>query len=192
MKRNVYYNSKRTIKYYNVQCASYKTGAMNCPNIRSFSGKILEETILAELNGIVAQYCQSEEIGFSGLYEEQLRALEDTLTKLQSRQEAARKRLLATYKDKLDGIISEADYLLFRESLAAEEQEISGRVESISDEIAACRKRMENAAGQKALLEQYTHFDHLDRAIADEFIDFVEIGMPDENGEWEIHIHWKI
>ena len=165
---------------------------MNCPNIRSFSGKILEETILAELNGIVAQYCQSEEIGFSGLYEEQLRALEDTLTKLQSRQEAARKRLLATYKDKLDGIISEADYLLFRESLAAEEQEISGRVESISDEIAACRKRMENAAGQKALLEQYTHFDHLDRAIADEFIDFVEIGMPDENGEWEIHIHWKI
>lgn len=192
MKRNVYYNTARTIKYYNMQCASYKTGAMNCPNTRSLSGKVLEETILSKLNGIVAQYCQSDEIGFGGLYEEQLRALEDTLTKLQARQDTAKNRLLATYKDKLDGVISEEDYRLFRESLTAEEQEITGRIEHINGEIAACRKRLENAAGQKALLEQYTHFDRLDRAVADEFIDFVEIGMPDENGEREIHIHWKI
>lgn len=192
MKRNVYYNSKRTIKYYNLQCASYKTGAMNCPNTRSFSGKVLEETILAELNRIVSEYCQSDEIRFGGLYEEQLLSLENTLTKLQSRQDAAKQRLLATYKDKLDGIISEEDYRLFRENLTAEEQGISERIEKTASEIAVCRKRIKNAAEQNALLEQYTHFDHLDRMIADEFIDFVEIGMSDENGEREIHIHWKI
>ena len=51
---------------------------------------------------------------------------------------------------------------------------------------------MENAAEQKELMEQYTHFDTLDRTVADEFIDYVEIGMTDESGEQEIHIHWKI
>ena len=52
--------------------------------------------------------------------------------------------------------------------------------------------RQENAKGQKALVEKYTHFDKLDRNIVDEFIELVEIGMPNENGEREIHIHWKL
>ena len=107
-------------------------------------------------------------------------------------QKAAKKRLLATYKDKLDGVISEEDYRLFRESLAAEEQEITERIDIVNEQIAAYRVRAANVEVQKALLEQYTHFDHLDRMIADEFIEYVEIGMTDENGEREIHIHWKI
>ena len=192
MKRNVYYNSKRTVRYFSLQCAAYKTGAMNCPNTSSFSGRVLEETLLDELNRIVTEYCQSGEINFGGLYEEQLRELEAALMKLQTRQEAAKKRLLATYKDKLDGVISEADYRLFRESLTAEEQEITERLNSLNSRIAVCRTRMANAAEQKALLAQYMHFDHLDRLTADEFIDYVEIGMPDADSEREIHIHWKL
>jgi hypothetical protein len=52
----------KTIKYYGLQCATYKTGAMNCPNTRTMSGKVLEQTVLDELNSIIAQYCQSDEI----------------------------------------------------------------------------------------------------------------------------------
>lgn len=36
------------------------------------------------------------------------------------------------------------------------------------------------------------NFDKLDRSIAEEFIELVEIGMPDENGGRKIHIHWKL
>ena len=46
MKRNVYYNKAKTIRYYNLQCATYKTGAMNCPNRTSISGLVLEQHIL--------------------------------------------------------------------------------------------------------------------------------------------------
>jgi hypothetical protein len=35
-------------------------------------------------------------------------------------------------------------------------------------------------------------FDELDRIVADEFIDYIEIGMAAENSGREIHIHWKI
>lgn len=192
MKRNVYYNKAKTVKYYGLQCATYKTGAMNCPNIRTISGKVLEQTILNALNDIVQQYCQADDIRFTNHYEEQLRTLENSFVKLSEKQASAQKRLVQMYKDKLDGKISEADYALFRQSLTDEEQEVSRRINEVQQQITETRERMENAAGQKALIEQYTHFDTLDRTIADEFIDYVEIGMTDESGEREIHIHWKI
>ncbi len=192
MKRNVYYNRARTVRYYNLQCASYKTGAMNCPNKRAFSGQILENMILDELNSIIAQYCQTDEIRFADVYAEQKQALEHTLAKLTDARKSAQNRLVQMYKDKLDGIISEADYRLFRETLCAEEQETARRIEEIRGQIAECAGRMQNDAGQKALIAQYTHFDSLDRTVADAFIDCAEIGLPDENGQREIHIHWRI
>ncbi|MBQ9906115.1 MAG: recombinase family protein [Oscillospiraceae bacterium] len=192
MKRNVYYNKSKTIKYYGLQCASYKTGAMNCPNAKTMSGMVLEETILAELNRIVGQYCQSDEIRFTNLYEEQLTVLENSLAKLNEKQTAAQNRLVQMYKDKLDGLLSEADYSLFRQHLTEEEQEIARRMKEIKRQIKDTREQMKQAAGQQALPEQYMHFDILDRTVADEFLSYIEIGLTDETGQREIHIHWNI
>jgi len=192
MKRNVYYNKARTIKYYGLQCATYKTGAMNCLNTRTMSGKVLEQMILDELNSIISQYCQADEIRFTDLYAEQLKELESGLAKLREKQAAAKNRLVAMYKDKLDGTISAADYSLFRDSLTAEERETADRINAAQKQIADCRERMKNAESQKALIEQYSHFEQLDRSVADEFIDFIEIGLPDDDGQREIHIHWKL
>ena len=192
MKRNVYYNKARTIRYYGLQCATYKTGAMDCPNTKTISGKMLEQTILDELNRIIAEYCASDEIRFTDLYAEQLKELGSGLAKLREKQAAAQKRLVAMYKDKLDGTISAADYSLFRDSLTAEEHETADRIKAAQKQIADCRERMKNAESQKALIEQYSHFERLDRSVADEFIDYIEIGLSDDDGQREIHIHWKL
>jgi hypothetical protein len=96
------------------------------------------------------------------------------------------------YKDKLDGIISDEDYILFRQSLNDEEVRLTEQIADITKQINDCRKRQENTDGQNALIEKYSHFDKLDRAVADEFIELVEIGMTSGNGEREIHIHWKL
>lgn len=192
MKRNVYYNKAKTIKYYGLQCATYKTGAMNCPNRSSISGLVLEQKILGELNTIVEQYCQADELQLVDIHSEHLKNLEKKLSVLTERQSSAKDRLVKMYKDKLDGIISDKDYALFRSSLCDEEQEITERIEEVGYQIAKCRERIKNTEGQRAIIEKYTHFDKLDRIIADEFIDYIEIGMTDENGIREIHIHWKL
>ena len=192
MKRNVYYNKSKTIKYYGLQCATYKTGAMNCPNKTSISGLVLEKHILSELNAIVEQFCKAEDIQLLDIHSGQLRELERRLSILEERQKTAKERLLKMYKDKLDGILNDADYNLFRQSLSDEENNLAEQVTELLQKIADCRKRQENAEGQKALIEQYTHFDKLDRNIADEFIDYIEIGETCETGEREIHIHWKL
>lgn len=192
MKRNVYYNKAKTIKYYGLQCATYKTGAMNCRNKSSISGLILEQKILEELNTIVEQYCQADELQLVDIHSENLKELEKRLAVLTERQSFAKDRLVKMYKDKLDGIISDKDYALFRNSLSDEEQEITERIEEVGRQMAECRERIKNTEGQRSVIEKYTHFDKLDRMIADEFIDYIEIGMTDENGIREIHIHWKL
>ena len=192
MKRNVYYNKAKTIKYYGLQCAAYRTGAMNCPNKSSISGLVLEQKILNELNAIVERYCQTDKIGFTDVYGEQLRQLKADLTKLQERHSSAEKRLVSMYKDKLDGTVSDEDYALFRQALTAEEQDISARINDITEQISSCQERIMNAEEQKAFIAKYTHFDKLDRTLADEFIDCIDIGMTDENAEREVHIHWKL
>ena len=93
MKRNIYYNKAKTIKYYNLQCATYKTGAMNCPNKTSMSGLVLERKILDELNAIIERYCQTDRIDFTDVYGEQLRQLESALVKLKERHSLVEKRI---------------------------------------------------------------------------------------------------
>ena len=192
MKRNIYYNKAKTIKYYGLQCATYKTGAMNCPNRSSISGLVLERHILVELNAVVEQFCQADEIQLTDIHSEQLRELERRLCTLEARQKTANDRLLKMYKDKLDGMLSDGDYSVFRQSLSDEENDLTEQIAELGQQIADCRKSQENAEVQKALIGQFTHFDKLDRIIADEFIDYIEIGETCESGAREIHIHWKL
>ncbi len=192
MKRNVYYNKAKTIRYYGLQCAAYKIGTMNCQNKKTISGLTLEKKILDALNEIIEQYCESEEIQLTDIRREQIANLEKRFSALEQQHNAAKKRLVAMYKDKLDGVISDADFAVFRESLNAEEQAVAAQMADVMQQLEECHRRQENAESQKALIQKYTHFDQLDRSVADEFIDVVEIGMANENGEREIHIRWKI
>ena len=95
------------------------------------------------------------------------------------------------YKDKLDGMLSAEDYLLFRQSLSQEEQRLSGLIADTSRQAESCRSQAFSGR-QSAAIEQYLRFDRLDRTAADEFIDCVEIGMTNENGLREVHIRWKL
>ncbi len=157
MKRNVYYNKARTVRYYGLQCGSYKSGAMNCPNTASISGLQLEREALGK-----------------------------KLDLLKAQEKAAKERLVKLYRDKLDGIISEEDYLLFRRSMSDEEQALSEEMA----EIAHRREMLKNQ--QEPDIRELVRFDKLDRITADEFIDFIEIGAADENGERRVVVHWGV
>lgn len=192
MKRNVYYNKAKTIQYYGLQCATYKTGAMNCPNVKSMSGKALEEKIIEELNLIIGQYCQTDKIRLTDFSTEQISALETQIEKLKTRQTIAKTRLTKMYKDRLDGLILDKEYSMFREVLLAEEQDILRRIENLTNQLEILSAKKINAETPCSIIEKYTHFTKLDRTIADEFIDYIEIGEVSDTGEREILIHWKI
>ena len=111
---------------------------------------------------------------------------------MNAQQSAAKSRLTNMYKDRLDGVISEKEYSMFRDTLFAEEQDISRRIDELSEQMETLSAKRINAESQRAVIEKYTHFTKLDRTIADEFIDYIEIGEVSNTGERDILIHWKI
>ena len=191
MKRNVYYNKARTVRYYSLQCASHKTGAMDCPNKSSISGLMLERSILSELNCILEKNCRPENIRIGDIRSDRLKELEKKLSVLLAKQSNAKDRLVRMYKDKLDGTLSDEDYFLFRKSLSQEEQALSVLIEDTVRQIELCRSEA-SPIGKSDVIEKYIPLNKLDRTAADEFIDCIEIGLADKNGLREVHIRWKL
>ena len=187
MKRNVYYNRAHTIRYYGLQCASHKSGAMNCPNHKSISGLELERLILDELNRLVARYCDPQQLRVTPAHEEQIKRCQKQLAALSERRQTAQEHLVAMYKDKLDGRLSEADFTLFRERLHEEEQRLAAQLEALQTQLTALQTRQDAPAPAHS-----PQFQQLDRELADAFIDRIEIGQVDANGERDVHILWKL
>lgn len=192
MKRNVYYNKAKTIQYYGLQCATYKTGAMNCTNTRTISGKVLEQKVIDALNAIIKKYCWTDEIILTDFHDEQLKSLEAQLEKLKIQKTMANSRLTKMYKDRLDGLISDKEYSMFHDVLIAEEQDISQRIKDLTRQMETISQEKISKENQHTIIEKYTHFITLDRNVADEFIDYIEVGEVSHNGERDIIIHWKI
>lgn len=192
MKRNVYYNKARTIQYYSLQCASYKTGAMNCPNTKNISGRVLEQKIIDELHTLINRYCQTDKIKLEDIQAEKTIAFRQQLCQLKKQHSAAQSRLTQMYKDKLDGLISASDFTLFRENFSQEEAELSEHIDKLEKQLETCRSQQESSDIRSALIEKFMNFTELTRTVADEFIDHIEIGQTDESGQREIHIFWKI
>lgn len=114
---------------------------MNCINTKSISGKVLEQKILDQLNHIIEHYCQTDDITIADIHSEQLRTMERQLSAIQNQLGTARNRLTKMYKDRLDGMISDADYQIFRETLSADEQEIFARIAETKKQIEELRAR---------------------------------------------------
>ena len=189
MKRNVYYNKSRTIKYYGLQCADYKTGTMKCPNSKTISGKFLETEIIYKLNNIIEDYCQKNSIIITDFITEKISQLERQTEKLKIQLKTVDTRLINTYMDKLDGFISENEYHMFHDALLSEKNDITVNIDILTDKI---QKLSAQKTDTYEIIEKYTHLTELDRIITEEFIDYIEIGMVNEDNDREIHIHWKI
>ncbi len=188
MKRNVYYNKARTIRYYGLQCASYKSGAMDCPNTRSISGVQLEQKILDELNRIIDEYCQVEDVHIDDIRSDQIVRLEKKQSALSESITSVKEHIMKMYMDKLDGVISSEDYFIFRQQLGKEEASISAQLSDIENRL----DKLLDQRSEEPDINDFLHFDKLDRITADEFIDFIEIGMADENGERDVVVHWNV
>lgn len=192
MKRNIYHNKKKTITYYNLQCASNKTGAMNCSNVHGISGLKLEKTILNELNEMIKVYCEADTITIENTAETHLEALNNRLNDLNMQKQKISIRLEGIYTDKLDGLITPEEYSRYRDKFNAEIKALDVECEKVTANINKCKNFNEDSESRSILIHQYTDLKELTKRVADEFIDTVIIGELNENGEREIQVNWKV
>lgn len=192
MKRHVYWNKNHTIKYYNLQCATNKIGAMNCSNGHAISGLQLEKSILTQLNGIIKAYCNSDDIVIEDMAEHKLETLRKRIDKINEQKTVLTTRLENVYADKLDGLITKDEYLKYKEKFEFQLSELETQSVETAENIKQCEESETDIEYNMNLIKKYTQVKELTRNIADEFIDTVYICERNEKGERDISIDWKI
>ncbi len=190
MKRNVYYNKLKTKKYYNLQCATYKTGAMNCPNVQGISGKQLEELLVKEINNLVEAYCKFDEIDINNKHTEKIKVLNNTIQQHQNKIKSIEDKSLHLYEDKLDGIITKEQYISFSKKYADETEKLLEKCKSIEQQIISIQNAVDDLQDRQSLFKHYSNITELTRTIVEEFIDTIEIGPKFNGKDRQIKINW--
>lgn len=192
MKRGIYYNKAQTKQYYNLQCGTYKVGAMNCTNKKCISGLQLEKTILSQLNDLIYSYCDTDSITIADTNEEHKQKLIQQSNRLENDKKRYENRLINLYTDKLDGIITAEQYESFKNGFESELQKINSDYTEIRNSLKRYEEIQQSDNRRKALIEKYRCITDLTKPIADEFIDTIYIGEINDNNEREITINWRI
>lgn len=185
MKRNVYYNKARTIAYYNLTCAAYKTGAMNCENVRALSGLQLETLLLSHINRLVREHCEVGALCAGAGQTMQTEALLKTRETLERQQSAKQDKLFACYEDKLDGVITAEQYACFR-------SRFEGELDALERQISDLTTRIETAQEHVPVLTTFPQWETLDRVVAQAFLQRVEVGAQAPDGKREITVFWNL
>ena len=92
----------------------------------------------------------------------------------------------------LDGDITDDEFRRYKQMYSSELDEIRVQTESNDTAIQTAQKKAEQSENKAELLRKYGHITELSRAIADDFIDRITVGEPDESGERKVNIMLKI
>lgn len=192
MKRNVYYNKKRTIQYYNLTCGAYKNGAMNCSNTSSISGLVLEKAIVAQINNLITNYCQRDEIQIKSEHESKLARIKLESEAIIASKSKIEDKMTSLYEDKLDGIITKEQFISFGRKYENEKAELESKLRKLETQAEAIRQMDSDNENRTRLIEKYTDIQKLTRPIAEEFIDVVLIGEKEGSSDRKVTVHWKL
>lgn len=113
------------------------------------------------------------------------------LAEVEAKIKAIQKNITLTYTDKLNGDISEAEYLNFKEAFEEEKQAFISRKEYFEKELADYELQLRTHGNINTLLEKYKSIDVLTHEVINDFISTIQIGEKDSSAnEQEIIINW--
>lgn len=192
MVRNVYYNTSRTKKYYNLQCATYKRGAMNCANTKCISGLQLEAFLVQQINSHIRRFCFTDKITLIDKRHEEIQKLTDTSNKYKEQVDDKKTKIAKMYEDYLNGVISVEQYKIISSKFTEEVAELESKCDSVQNQINRIEDLRTQEADQKALIHKYLYVDKLTHEVVNDFIDSVLIGEYETGIDRKITINWKI
>ena len=186
---------KQTDGRYYLQCPNRHVAKDAC--VGCFISVIrLERYVLDELKRLSAQYLDKDElerkVEFQSALIEQKGSLLNEIALHKKRSEQYSKGIQDLYLDKVNGIVSESDYvemsLIFTENRERSRQ----RITECQTKLEALESRIDAGDNRRHIIEQYTNLEQLNREIVDKLIDFIVVDkrIPGTR-EVPIEIHWN-
>lgn len=100
--------------------------------------------------------------------------------------------LASLYMDKVKMIITEEEYIAYRERFRSLIQEHIYKKQELQKEIDILKADRIETSDTLVLIKKYMDFDELTNEITAIFIDYIEIDEKDVYGNQNVHIHWNV
>lgn len=185
-----------------LKCCGVRLPYKNCINKESIRFPELEKMVLKEINKQLSKYYNLDELKRAYLLRKNaiqgndinkekalLYEKENIIEKIERKKTYYKQ----VYEDKLEGIISQEDFTLFRDKINIEIEELQKRVDSINEDLKNVKTQEELIQVSNELLSKYKHIDELTREIVEEFVDDIIVGKIDkENNSRKINIKLNI
>lgn len=190
--------SKKSHNKYYLQCSTSFVAKDAC--IGSFiPQEELKEYILSELKKLIEQYLNPDlaeqlltvENGNQDRYQANL---EKELSGLKRKHQEMSNNKSQLYIDKVNGIISQEDFIELNQSLNQKRKEYEEKIDRLEEYIRKLEDDRKKICNKRELLQKYIMQTELTRDIMETLIDYVEVGKRTGNrrsGGIPIKIHWK-
>lgn len=178
-------------------CSSRATSKELCEG-SSIMIKTLDRYVLNEINDLARMYFNAEEIEKKTRFEKDQAALElEHITKEENRLnnliEGCAGTLKCLYKDRVEEIVSIADFTTIKNSIAKEQEEYKTALKFYKDKRVAISRKKDKEVDRKSIIEKYKHISELSEEIIDELVEKVYISRKNkEDGTQVIKIIWNI
>lgn len=186
----------RDYRYF--RCSSRYFDKMACPG-GIIPQRFLEEAVIKELNAIISNFFDEEEVEtklcIRRRTEDKRKKLLKEKTEMQRQLHDLECAIKNTYFDKVKGLISEQEFLAFRQSFEQDAILCREQMERMEKQIEDLEKSASEEESITSVLSAYRNIQKLDRTVVDTLIDYVEVGRNDNKVHKTdlppIVIHWK-
>lgn len=190
--------SSKNREFRYLQCSSRHFDKISCKGA-FVAQRLLEKAVLKELNDIINQFFDEEaaEENISIHQKKQLhkKRLQKEAATYQKKLEELEKAIKNIYLDKTKEIITEKEFLDFRNSFQVDIDMYEEKLKQTMQSLDTLEQKIAEERSVKDILQKYRNIEQLDRTIIDTLIDYIEIGR----NEHKVHkddlppmiIHWK-
>ena len=198
--RQLYHTKDGKTSY--MKCKGRKLANHDCINKKSIRCDVLEKIVLNEINKQLDKFYNLDEL--DKIYKLEKKVFNDStffkrdnlLLEKEKLEEKVNKKnayYKSLYEDKLEGIIAQEEFIIFREKFLKEIDEYKKRIEIINLELSKIKSKEKNISTATEILKKYTQIKQLNREIIDELIDIILIGkINQETNEREIDIKMSV
>lgn len=171
-------------------CRTRKTVNNGCPNVHQIQLEYLEDYVMDKINELLVDYRSGKNVKHFDSSEEE-KCISEEIRGREAEIDRNDRKLAQMYEDKLNGVITPAEFSRYHEKYATLNEESERQLEILRCNLCGLSGKI-NESRLKAVLSEYKHIDKLDFKTADVFIDKIFVFNRRSDGTRDIKIVWKI
>lgn len=187
--------STKTQDRYYLKCTTNHTDKKACKGA-FISVKLLETTVLSEINKLIEEYIDMDfiekNITFENDFEDKKATLRNEIDSYEKKKANYSKAIKELYLDKVKQLITEEDFIEMSKEFYENRSMVEKQIYNKKSILLKLESQKTEAMSKRQKIEKYTHIEVLTRDIVEELIDYISVGKKNsETGERRIEVHWK-